>query len=181
MATKSKEVKKKLLNKITFHITEMPGCCGIGVANGFSADAGAGRWVYRGGRDRFIPQKGKFDTPEEQARNCLDRILKHSWDKDNSYSVSDGNYSCVYVNLISNYSEREDQPDEKRMQFPALQDLLIAEGWVINNVFINPNHGNEITVFSKYFPDRDKNLDEYYDDNEDDDDAWDEDNDDDDE
>lgn len=165
MATKNKE--KKQFKKLTFHICQLPGCCGIGIISSF--DEEQGRYEYLDWRhDRFVKAKPKFATEEEQAQDAYDRLIADTWwttRKDGSEDYDD--YSCLMISLVSAYSSARPFPSKHPtgVQFPALQDILIREGWQINQVFINPNHGNEVTLFTKYFPDR-KTLEDDYDGNE---------------
>ena len=53
----------------------------------------------------------------------------------------------VQVSLVSKYKTG------KKEQIPGFIDWLIKEKkWVKNAKFINPNHGNEVTVLGKVFP-----------------------------
>lgn len=147
MATKTEVKEKPQFKELNFSVQQFPGCCGIGVISGFRLDEGSHNW-HTG---RTSVAKKKYLTLEEQADACYKKILKETWGDWDSYSY-------LQIALVSHYSDSHDNPKEKRgqAQYPELQEKLIAEGWTIQQVFINPNHGNEITVYSKYFPERDK-------------------------
>ena len=140
MATKTKKKAKKLFPKIDFGVQQLPGCCGIGVVGYFEEETGG--YDYR--LNRVREAKTGFASAKAQANDCYERILKDTWDGWNDYTY-------LQISLVSNYVGG-DKPGTA--QLPALQQKLIDEGWTINMVFINPNHGNEVTLFSKYFPER---------------------------
>lgn len=148
MATKT----KKKFKKITFGIDEFPYCCGIGVPCGFREDEGGYSWE----KGKYVSARNIYETEEEQAEALYKEMIEHN------EQVSQ--YSYLTIALVSNYKNKgaEDQG-----QLPKFQDILIREDWTINQVFINPNHGNELTVFSKYFPEI-----RYADENDDDDDDF---------
>lgn len=136
----------KKLRDITFQIEEMPGCCGIGVVCCFDEEE-AFRWTNWGERKHPVP--GKYETPEEQAEACYKSILNKTWGKGAiPDDWADGTeYSTLQISLVSKY--RNDGPP----QFPALQTLLKRKQWRTLS-FINPNHGNQVTLFTKHFPRR---------------------------
>ncbi len=142
----TKKNKAKLLYPaLTFYMEELPGCCGIGVAANIHEEQP--HYYYDGRRVRTTTIKKEHATREEQAEACYKEILKRSAGKD-SWS-EDGYYSQLLVSLVSNYAEKKDTHQNQ-----ALEDLLLKEGWSIYSVFINPNHGNEVTLYGKYFPER---------------------------
>jgi hypothetical protein len=134
----TKKTGTKKYPEIHFGIDELPYCCGIGVPCGFNEDVGyTGYWW---GGESTKPKK-LYKTREEQAEALYKNILSEN-------GLSD-QYPYLIISLVSNYSSGD---KKGTAQLPELQDILIREEWTINQVFINPNHGNEITVFSKYFP-----------------------------
>lgn len=135
----------KKLPKLEFSIEQMPGCCGIGVVAHFKEEEGGYDWRT----EKVKRVKRIFETKEEQAEDCYKRILEDTWNE----SIYGEHYAQLLISLVSNY---QGKPAGKDIQFPELQDVLIREGWTIHSVFINPNHGNEVTLFGKYFPERDE-------------------------
>jgi hypothetical protein len=152
MATKKPSNPRKKYRKVDFTVDQMPGCCGIGVVCAFQE---SGEWDYTGWRRK--PAKSIFITKEEQAEELYKRILEETWGSKARYGEG---YSQLMISLVSNYADNR----ANKHQFPELEDLLIKEGWTIYSVFINPNHGNEVTLYGKYFPERNKPYDEDEDD-----------------
>jgi hypothetical protein len=156
MATKKPSNPRKKYRKVNFEIEQMAGCCGIGVV--FSFEEGPDtEYTYSGWNTVRVPVKPEFVTKEEQAEELYKRILKETWGPEARYG---NQYSQLMISLVSNYANNRDN----KHQFPELEDLLIKEGWTIYSVFINPNHGNEVTLYGKYFPERNKPYDEDEDD-----------------
>jgi hypothetical protein len=152
MATKKPSNPRKKYRKVDFTVDQMPGCCGIGVVCEFQE---SGEWDYTGWRRK--PAKSIFITKEEQAEELYKRILEETWGSKARYGEG---YSQLMISLVSNYADNR----ANKHQFPELEDLLIKEGWTIYSVFINSNHGNEVTLYGKYFPERNKPYDEDEDD-----------------
>lgn len=133
--------KSKKFPQLTFHVSQLPGCCGIGVVHNFE-DAEP-QYDWRTGKQKRLERP--FKTKEEQAEGCYKGLLEATcYPRDH--------YAQLLIALVSNYEGIKNEA--KQVQRPELQDLLIREGWTIHSVFINPNHGNEVTLFGKYFPER---------------------------
>jgi hypothetical protein len=155
MATKKPSNPRKKYRKVDFAVDQMPGCCGIGVVFEFQESGG---WDYTGWRKA----KSIFITKEEQAEELYKRILEETWGSKARYGENNS-YSQLMISLVSNYADNRDN----KHQFPELEELLLKEGWTIYSVFINPNHGNEVTLYGKYFPERNKHPDDEEEENED--------------
>jgi hypothetical protein len=152
MATKKPSNPRKKYRKVSFEIEQMAGCCGIGVV--FSFEEGTHtEYTYSGWNTVCVPVKPEFVTKEEQAEELYKRILKETWGPGTRYG---DHYSQLMISLVSNYADNRDN----KQQFPELEELLLKEGWTIYSVFINPNHGNEVTLYGKYFPERNKHPDD---------------------
>jgi hypothetical protein len=153
MATKSKTKNKEpSLFEIEFSVYQLEHCCGIGEVGGFRELSGGPQW-WGGPAD-----EPKFHTKKEQVDDLYKRIVEETWS-----ARKDQYYSCLLITLISCYEAAKTKnsitPAHKKAgdaQFPELEEKLLEEGWIISQVFINPNHGNEVTMYTKYFPDRDK-------------------------
>jgi hypothetical protein len=141
MATKNKPVKK--YKDLDFQVEELPGCCGVGIVYYFEEKRGAYNWQS----GRYSRVTGKHATLEAQAEACYKEILERTWQE----GTFGNNYSYLQIALVSNYVNGDKVGSA---QLPELQEKLLEKGWTINMVFINPNHGNEVTVYSKYFPER---------------------------
>jgi hypothetical protein len=152
MATKKPSEPRKKYRKVGFEIEQMPGCCGIGVVFSFEETPDT-EYVYSGWKATPVPVKPDFVTKEEQAEELYKRILEETWGPKARYG---GHYSQLMISLVSNYADKRDN----KQQFPELEDVLLKEGWTIYSVFINPNHGNEVTLYGKYFPERNKHPDD---------------------
>jgi hypothetical protein len=152
MATKKPSNPRKKYRKVNFEIEQMAGCCGIGVVFSFQ-EKDEFEYVYHGWNSVREETPLEFVTKEEQAEELYKRILEETWGKKARYG--DG-YSQLMISLVSNYADKRDN----KHQFPELEELLIKEGWTIYSVFINPNHGNEVTLYGKYFPERNKHPDD---------------------
>lgn len=140
----------KKYRDITFSVDQLPGCCGIGVAYSFAEQPAIDyqHWGYKG-----VAVAPKYSTEREQAEAAYEEIINTLF--------MDNQYTTGYITLVSKYRDEGPRSDPEYMkngdgtlkrQFPALQDLLVKKGWDVNHQFINPNHGNEITVFSIHFP-----------------------------
>lgn len=131
--------------KMMFEVDEMPGCCGIGIAYHFNArENGYYDWYSRSTKKPDL----LFTTKKQQAEDCYKDILNKTDD-----------YTQVLVSLVSSYHKGNGKPEGSH-QWPELEEVLLREGWTIFSVFINPNHGNEVTLYGKYFPERDRETDE---------------------
>lgn len=146
-------------HEVNFYVDQMPGCCGIGVVFNFEEDSGH-EWDWRSSRQ--VNKKPEYKTKKEQVDALYKNILGDTGNPSGDY------FTTLMITLVSSYAK------DGSHQFKELEDKLLEEGWTINQVFINPNHGNEVTVYSKYFPERDmhpKELAElngdYYDDDDD--------------
>ena len=138
--------------KINFVVEQFPGCCGIGIACYFEeASEYDYQWYWQAGISKKV-QNPTFKTEQEQAEDCYKRILNQVFEEEK--------YTTCMIALVSKY-EGGKRGDEKwatnkdgsiERQFGALQDLLVENGWEITHQFINPNHGNENTVFTIHFP-----------------------------
>jgi hypothetical protein len=146
MATKSK--KKLLYPEKTFEVYQLNCCCGIGEV-GMFRDKEPYYDYFSGKREEVKP---KYATREEQAEACYREFVEETKNGDDWV---DGQYSQVLVSLVSSYGP-DNSHEEGTAQFPELEEILLREGWTIYSVFINPNHGNEVTLYGKYFPDRTK-------------------------
>lgn len=146
MATKSGTKKPKaVFKRIQCYTEEFPGCCGISVICNLREEEGEydypnGYW--RGAR--WKAARAKFATKEEQIDDLYKRI------------VDSIETPCALLSLVSRWNQTEGKnKQEGTMQLPELHDKLLEEGWQINQVFINPVHGdNEVTLFSKVFPEK---------------------------
>lgn len=143
-------MSKKTLRDLVFSIDQFPGCCGIGVAYSFREQDAVD---YRGWGYKGVEVKPKYSTEQEQAEAAYDDIINDLF--------MENQYTTGYITLVSKYRDEGPRSDPEYMkngdgtlkrQFPALQDLLVAKGWEVNHKFVNPNHGNEVTVFSIHFP-----------------------------
>lgn len=150
MATKKTKVieekSKKQFPRLSFYVEQLPGCCGIGVVSNIKDEEGG--WNSRSYRAE--PPKKIHETKEEQAealyKEIVERTKSGGWDGDF--------YSQVLISLVSNYDRSFSPGRAGQHQNQELQDILLREGWTIYSVFINPNHGNEVTLYGKYFSDR---------------------------
>lgn len=145
MATKKLSKPRKKYRKILFEVDQLPGCCGIGAICQFEEED---MWEYsfRDWQSR-AKRPALFATKQEQAEELYQRILHETWGPSARYG--DG-YSQLMISLVSNYAK------DGAHQQPELEQVLLKEGWTVYSVFINPNHGNEVTLYGKYFPERDK-------------------------
>jgi hypothetical protein len=150
MATKKPSEPRKKYRKVLFDVDQMPGCCGIAVVFSFEE---VGEYTYHGWEATRKRNQVEFVTKEEQAEELYKRILEETWGKKARYG---DHYSQLMISLVSNYADKRDN----KHQFPELEDVLLKEGWTIYSVFINPNHGNEVTLYGKYFPERNKHPDD---------------------
>jgi hypothetical protein len=153
MATKIKE--KLLYPEKTFEVSQLNCCCGIGEVGFFHDEEDRYEWRWNGQRELIEKAKKKYATKEQQAEACYRQILAKTCEGgyDGQY------YSQLLVSLVSSYGPDNSQ-EEGSAQFPELEEILLREGWTIYSVFINPNHGNEVTLYGKYFPDRTKHPDD---------------------
>jgi hypothetical protein len=158
MATKkSEEKEKKLFPKKQFYVAQLPGCCGIGVISDIQDSEGT--WDFsRGSYGRMRPAKKEFFTKEEQAEAVYKEMVERT--ASDGWGIGDGFYSQLLISLVSNYDRDFNERLAGQHQFPELQDILLREGWTIYSVFVNPNHKNEVTLYGKYFPERDKHPDD---------------------
>jgi hypothetical protein len=161
------EAPKPLFRRINFYVDELPGCCGVGVIHAFKEEDEYKHNSF-GHRKRT---KRRFFTREEQAQACYEKLLKFLTGEIDDYTFGYATYNTYIITLVSNY---KDKGADDQGQFPELQDVLLANGWQINQVVVNPNHDNEITMFSKYDPTwgqdaEEEDEDDEYDDDEDDD------------
>lgn len=148
MATKNKvkEAKpRKIYPKKKFCVGQLGWCCGVGVIGGFDDDTGYYDWV--------APKL--YTTREEQAEGCYKDILEGTTKED-----GDGYYVQLLLTLVSSYGPGNGKTTGSA-QFPELEEILIREGWTIASVFINPRHGNEVTMYTKYFPERHMTVKEF--------------------
>jgi hypothetical protein len=153
MATKNGT--KKLFKEKTFQLEQLPGCCGVGVISYFKDEEPTYDYS-RGWTPKRTAPRNKYETKEEQAEACYKKFIEQTWDEDDAYD--DNAYSYLMITLVSNYDKPMNGFKAGDHQYPEMEEILLREGWNINQVFINPNHGNEVTVYSKYFPERDKLL-----------------------
>jgi hypothetical protein len=145
----AKDEAKPTLRRINFYIDALPGCCGVGVIYNIKEED---EYKYTGhyGDGRRVRAKRRYFTKEEQAQACYDRLVKVLENEDNfDHQYGSAGYNTYLITLVSNYAEKG---TDDQGQFPELQDVLLANGWQINQVVVNPNHGNEITLFSKHDP-----------------------------
>lgn len=154
MATNS-EVKKakprKVYPKKIFCVGQLGWCCGVGEIGGFEDEARYYSWFDT---RRSLAKKLYF-TREEQAEACYKDILERTTKED-----GDGYYVQLLLTLVSSYGP-ENGKTAGSAQFPELEEILIREGWTIASVFINPSHGNEVTMYTKYFPERHMTVKEF--------------------
>lgn len=148
MATKSgnkEEKQKKTFKRLNFWTEDMPGCCGIQVVANFQEAP----VEYDYGDDWMSAPKRKYPRPlfatkKEQIDDLYERVVKAT------------DSPCLLISLVSRWNQTEGKDKQKdTAQLPELADKLLEEGWEINQVFINPVHGNnEVTLYSKTFPER---------------------------
>jgi hypothetical protein len=154
MATKIKE--KLLYPEKEFQVAQLNFCCGIGEVGSFQDEEDRYDWNWNGPRQLISKAKKKYATREQQAEACYQEILSET-----CTGGYDGEYySQLLISLVSNYGPDSDQEKRGTAQYPELEEILLREGWTIYSVFINPNHGNEVTLYGKYFPDRTKHPDD---------------------
>lgn len=111
--------------ELTSDVNGFPGCCGIGVLCNFEIDS-EGDYRY---------DKAQA-TPKEFEK----------WYK-SDVRYARGEYRHLMVTLVSSYK------GSKTEQIPGFIEWLEKEkGWEKSSVFVNPNHGNEVTVLQKTFP-----------------------------
>lgn len=145
MATKSgTKSPKKTLKRIDFGVDEFPGCCGIEVVARFKEEEGV--YTYPGGywgNPKWRAARNHHSSVEEQIDDLYNRILEHT------------SCPCVLITLVSRFEHNDQGYKAGEAQLPLLHEKLIAEDWQINQVFINPEHGdNEVTLYTKTFPER---------------------------
>ena len=139
--TKRPRVKKRYRD-IAFEVEALVGCCGIGVVFQFEEmEESNGYWG-----SPAIPLK--HATKEAQAKACYKEILEKT-EKGNTWG--DDKFTTLLISLVSKYKTPR---DGQEAQFPELAALLVKEGWKIDQQFVNPNHGNEVILYSKHFPER---------------------------
>lgn len=140
--TKSKTTgPKKQFRNLRFYVDQLPGCCGIGVVANFEEEE---EFRYYWGNHKE-QSEAPWATLEEQAEDCYKRILEKTWGE-----TTDGDeYSTLMITLVSKYKDTKKGP-----QLPALAALLKKKRWKVAEKFINPNHGNEVTLFVKHFGNR---------------------------
>jgi hypothetical protein len=109
---------------------------------------------FSGKREEVKP---KYATREEQAEACYKDFLKET---NGGGDYGDDFYSQLLVSVVSSYGPENAPEKVGTAQYPELEEILLREGWTIYSVFINPNHGNEVTLYGKYFPDRTKHPDD---------------------
>ncbi len=139
--------------RINFDIDQLPGCCGIGVVGRFNTEHPSYYDNY--GRRREARTKEMFSTAKKQAEDCYKRLVDETYGED--AAVNDNSFSTLIITLVSYY---RDKPAPDHIQLPELHNILIRKGWEISQKFINPNHGNEVTMYTKYFPERVDNFEE---------------------
>jgi len=110
-------------------VDDYPGCCGIDIINGFDVDK-------INGEDKEDVDEGIFT--ESSLHQVLYRhILKKRIRRN------------VQIALVSKYKELN---GGLREQIPGFIDFLVKEKkWKVLDKFVNPNHGNQVTVLSKTF------------------------------
>lgn len=141
----------KVHRKMNFGISELPGCCGIAVVNSFMIEDeyeyGYGSWEQN--RRKLV--KPKYETLEEQAEFCYQELVAKSYEE-----ADYDKYTTLLVSLVTKYQNPEEEG--VKAQFPELAKILDREGWDKVKTFINPNHGNEVTLWIKHFPERVQEL-----------------------
>ena len=155
MATKSKvkEAKpRKVYPKKNISVGQLGWCCGVGEIGGFEDETGYYDWYSR----KRSPVEKLYVTREEQAEACYKEILERTAKED-----GDGYYTQLLLTLVSSYGPGNGRT-EGSAQFPELEEILIREGWTVASVFINPRHGNEVTMYTKYFPERHMTVEEFH-------------------
>jgi len=121
---------KKRYPKLLSEMAQFPGCCGIGVIYDIREDDGENWW-----QSTPVKVDRPYKTRLQQAKAWYDTDIK-----------GQSEYATLMISLVSAYKGTNVH------QHQHVEELLIKKGWTINSVFINPNHGNEITLYSKYFP-----------------------------
>jgi hypothetical protein len=155
MATKKSKGK---FAKMDYSLCSLNFCCGIGEVGSFREEEDHRDWGdWRNHRPKMIIAEKLFATKEEQAQACYDDIVKRTGSGDN---FGDDFFSQLLITLVSSYGSDQGSHKKDSHQWPEMEDILLREGWTIWSVFINPNHGNEVTVYGKYFPDRIKHPDD---------------------
>jgi len=123
--------KKEAFYAITEYpqVDDYPGCCGIDIINGFEVD-------HMHGEDEENVDEGILS--ESSMHKAL---YKHILDNRSRRNVQ--------VALVSKYKEPDSRGTE---QIPGFIDFLVKEKkWKVLDKFVNPNHGNQVTVLSKTF------------------------------
>lgn len=122
MATKKSEI---LYSTLRYEVNDFPSCCGICVVSEFTVNTAWGRLSDE-----------KY-TAKQQAQEVYPRIVD---------SIQNFGATTALIALVSNYR------GENTGQLPELEKELQKQGWQINQVAINGKTGNEITLYSKHFP-----------------------------
>jgi hypothetical protein len=151
MATKKSKGK---FAKMEFGLCSLNYCCGIGEVGSFREEESRYEWWPK---EKNVPAEKPYATKEEQAEACYAEIVQKTGSGDN---WGDDFFSQLVITLVSSYGSDQGVHKKDSHQWPEMEDILLREGWTIWSVFINPNHGNEVTVYGKYFPDRIKHPDD---------------------
>lgn len=141
--------KKKQFPYKDFELEEYPSCCGIGCITEIREEESS----YSGWAQPPKPPKLRFTTRTEQAIDFVERVEKR-------LTASETGYAQGLVALVSRYKEERPRDwysgkegEIVKSQAPEIEEQLLKNGWTIYNVFINPKHGNEITLYGKFFED----------------------------
>jgi hypothetical protein len=144
------------LEEHAFNIDQYPYCCGIDVACGFtikSFDPVKEAAAKKADEDlRARHRAGQYWWGNYTPANPKTLPQIHKWYVDQIKKSRAA--QIVQAALISKYKVPIDGRTE---QVPGLIEYLVKKQWVIQQVFINPAHGNEITIVQKKFRGRNMN------------------------
>lgn len=141
---KEKEKSKATLPKMEYSCGQMGHCCGIAEIGGFEHDTGGYNW-HTG---KHYSAKLVHETKEEQAEACYKSFIEETGEE---------GYALLLLSLVTKYG-KHDYAHHKagESQWPEMEAILKREKWRVYKRFINPFHGNEVTLYGMYFDDRAK-------------------------
>jgi hypothetical protein len=145
--------KKNKFPKMNYELLSLNYCCGIGEVGRFREQEDGYDWGNWGNgfTSKQVKAEKLYKTKEEQAEACYADIVQKTGSGDN---FGDDFFSQLIITLVSSYGSDQGGHKKDSHQWQEMEDILLREGWTIWSVFVNPNHGNEVTVYGKYFPDR---------------------------
>ena len=135
------------LREHSFQMDQYPNCCGIDVATGFYVDETT--------EEEYKKQLAEFNKEYKNASNWwrpdppakpLKLAAVHKWYEK---KIRDRRAAArVQLALITKYKSTGKE------QVPGLSEYLQKKGYEVQQVFINPAHGNEITILQKTWKNR---------------------------